>query len=123
MQLSSPTRRRAPKTILSLLMLLPGISTAAKLECDKIATDGFTFNLDALKGPHTVITSVHHGTRFTNVTYSLDLCGPLKRKDDVKKEDACPEGSWGKLVLSTTDVVVSGRHKEAGREESMRNAT
>lgn len=78
-------------------MLLPGISTAAKLECDKIATDGFTFNLEALKGPHTVITSVQHGTRFTNVTYSLDLCGPLKKKDDVKKEDACPEGSWGKL--------------------------
>ncbi|TLD10850.1 hypothetical protein PgNI_05523 [Pyricularia grisea] len=105
MQLSSPIRRRTPTTILSLLMLLPGISTAAKLECDKIATDGFTFNLEALKGPHTVITSVQHGTRFTNVTYSLDLCGPLKKKDDVKKEDACPEGSWVCAISHNIDTA------------------
>lgn len=115
MQLSIPSSRRpaagastataTATTLLSLLLLLPAGGLAANLDCGKVETDGFTFNLDALKGPHVAITSVNHGSRFTNVTYTLDVCGPLKRKDDVKKEDACPDGSWVCGIVHNIDTA------------------
>ncbi|KAI1354376.1 autophagy-related protein 27 [Xylaria sp. FL0043] len=79
--------------ILSLLMApLPG---AAMFRCDHVLAGDqrLSFNLKALGGPHSVVTSQVEGSRMHNTTYTVDICAPLKKKGDAKPEDQCPNGS------------------------------
>lgn len=63
------------------------------LDCSKVIVDETKFDFSPLKGPHTITTSEFHPPTFTNTTYTLDLCAYLKRKDDVKKGDECPNNT------------------------------
>ncbi|KAI0431384.1 autophagy-related protein 27 [Xylaria sp. FL1042] len=79
--------------ILSLLLApLPGV---AMFRCDHVLAGDqrLSFNLKELGGPHSVVTSEVEGSRMHNTTYTVDICAPLKKKGDVKKEDQCPNGS------------------------------
>ncbi|KAI1311726.1 autophagy-related protein 27 [Xylaria venustula] len=78
---------------LVLSLLLAPLPAAAMLRCDSVVADGRSFNLKALGGPHSVVTSVVDGTRMHNTTYTVDICAPLKKKGDAKKLDQCPNGS------------------------------
>lgn len=70
----------------------------AMLDCKKIVSDGHTFNLDKLSGPHSVVTSKYSSSAgaFHNTTYTLDVCKPLKKGD---KDKSCPNGTRGKIFL------------------------
>lgn len=82
---------------LSILALVAAVQpAAAMLSCDRVVADKQIFDFSALKGPHSVVTTLHTPPTEQNVTYTLDLCGPLKRKGDVPKGEECPNGSWGK---------------------------
>ncbi len=72
---------------------------AAMLSCDRVLADGQMFDFSKLKGPHSVVTTLHTPPTDQNITYTLDICGPLKRKGDVPKGEECPNGSWGGLCL------------------------
>lgn len=85
-----PPRTTAASLLLSLMVAASGASAA--MDCSRIQADNHDFDLSALKGPHSVVTSVLHAEGFTNVTYTLDLCGPLKAPEGGKK--ACPDGTW-----------------------------
>ncbi|CAK7206850.1 type II membrane protein [Sporothrix eucalyptigena] len=67
---------------------------AAMLSCDRVVADKQIFDFSPLKGPHSVVTTQHTPPTDSNTTYTLDLCGPLKRKGDVPKGEECPNGSW-----------------------------
>lgn len=73
----------------------------AMLHCDNILINGYKFNLDKLKGPHSVVTSKYDSMTHTyhNTTYTLDVCQPLKKSDKSKSEEQCPNGTRGMLGL------------------------
>jgi hypothetical protein len=77
---------------------------AADFDCAKISADGHTFDLKALGGPHTVVTTKHHAPSVTNTTWTVDICAPLRRKGDVKDAEACPEGTRGSSSQSCLPV-------------------
>jgi hypothetical protein len=90
-------------TALLLLAAPHAISAAdipSMLDCSKVIVDETKFDFSPLKGPHTITTSEYHPPTFTNTTYTLDLCAYLKRKDDVKKGDECPNNTKGESRCS-----------------------
>ncbi|KAK4175715.1 putative autophagy protein Atg27 [Triangularia setosa] len=66
---------------------------SATFDCEKLPVDGHTYNFKDLAGAHTVVTSEYVAPSYHNTTYTLDLCGPLKRKGDAPKEERCPDGT------------------------------
>ncbi len=89
-----------PDLLVLLLLLAAPLRASAMLRCDHIQADGQKFDLSKLKGPHSVVTIEKTPDITWNSTYTLDLCGPLKRKGDVKKGDECPNGTWGMFSAS-----------------------
>jgi len=84
----------ADGAVLASLILAP-LAAADKLDCRSIEAGGFQFDLGKLKGPHSVLTSEDTPPTVKNTTFTLDLCGPLKRKGKVDDGDRCPDGTWG----------------------------
>ncbi|KAL1895282.1 type II membrane protein [Sporothrix stenoceras] len=80
--------------LLSLALAAAVQPATAMLACDRIVADKQIFDFSPLRGPHSVVTTLHTPPTEQNVTYTLDLCGPLKRKGDVPKGEECPNGSW-----------------------------
>jgi len=78
----------------ALLAPLPGL---ALLHCENILINGYKFNLEKLKGPHSVVTSEYNSMTHTyhNTTYTLDVCGPLKKSGKSKSKEECPNGTRG----------------------------
>ncbi|KAJ4306669.1 type II membrane protein [Collariella sp. IMI 366227] len=81
----------------SLLLLTPTTPTAAAaldstaLTCDNLLVDNQKYDLRALAGPHTVVTSEHTPPTYHNTTYTLDLCAPLVRKGEVPRGERCDQ--------------------------------
>ncbi len=78
-----------------LALLAASTPTAAMLDCKNLVVDGPKFDLSALKVPHSVVTSEFHPPTYANTTYTLDICGFLKRDDKVAKDEQCPNGARG----------------------------
>ncbi|PHH65793.1 hypothetical protein CDD81_1520 [Ophiocordyceps australis] len=103
---------RGPQlSALALSLLLTRNLGAAMLRCDNVRVDGHSFDLSKLGGPHSVVTTryeslpnVHH-----NVTYTLDICKPLKKSGKAKKSEECPNGTRvcaiSRFLQGETDVV------------------
>ncbi len=95
----------APLLLLALLAAAPATTIAAAtvteaapqaaLDCANLLVDGHKYNLQALAGPHVVVTSEYTRPTWHNSTYAVDVCGVLKRKEGVGKEERCPDGSRG----------------------------
>ncbi|KAK3344631.1 autophagy-related protein 27 [Neurospora tetraspora] len=91
---TTPLAGAAAATVL-LLAGLPSTITAAApppaevMRCKEIVVDGHKYNFGELGGPHTVVTNEYDPPAYYNYTYTLDICAPLKRKGDVKKEEQC----------------------------------
>lgn len=89
----------------------------ALLDCKNIRVDGHSFDLLQLKGPHSVVTTsydsgadAHH-----NTTYTLDVCGNLKKSGGGKDAKAeCPNGTrgegrplaWRRVAAADDDAAV-----------------
>ncbi|KAI1389204.1 autophagy-related protein 27 [Hypoxylon trugodes] len=78
---------------LLLSLLLAPLPTDAMFRCNNVVAKGQPFNLEKLGGPHSVVTSRIIGETSHNTTYTVDICRPLKKKGDVKKDEQCPNGS------------------------------
>ncbi|AEO71079.1 f0aebb9f-fe66-4fb9-8423-0b932b7a3669 [Thermothielavioides terrestris] len=70
-----------------------GTAAATALACDRLEVDGHAYNLQPLAGPHSVVTHEYTRPTYHNTTYTIDLCGPLRRKGDVPAEERCPDGT------------------------------
>ncbi|KAI0485702.1 autophagy-related protein 27 [Xylaria cf. heliscus] len=76
---------------LVISLLLAPLPSAAMFYCDKVVvSDGQQFNLKALGGPHSVVTSQVSGGRIHNTTYTVDICSPLRKQSG---KDQCPNGT------------------------------
>ena len=103
--LLSPTTTTHSFLLLALLAAVaPTITTAATtiaeaaaapLDCANVLVDGHKYDLRALGGPHVVVTSEYTRPTWHNSTYAVDVCGVLKRKEGVGREERCPDGARG----------------------------
>lgn len=108
----------APSTPPTQLLAAP-----SELTCDNIvvATDSggagsgkggqHKYNLQALGGPHTVVTSEYTAPTWHNTTYTIDVCGALKRKGDVPAGERCPDGTRGRSPFQGGGVCRGGGEK------------
>lgn len=74
--------------------------------CDQIVSDGQLFNLKALGGPHSVVTSEVHGSRMYNTTYTVDICSALRKKGNA--DEQCKNGSQ---VCAIRRLIKTGGEK------------
>ncbi|KAL0941647.1 autophagy-related protein 27 [Colletotrichum truncatum] len=81
------------ESVFLLGLLFSPLAAAATIDCGHIRVDDVSFNLKPLGGPHSVLTSRWHPPTFSNTSYTVDICQPLKRKGDVKKDEQCPNGT------------------------------
>ncbi|KAI1115447.1 autophagy-related protein 27 [Nemania sp. NC0429] len=86
-------------------LLLAPLPAAAMFDCERVVSDGQRFNLKALGGPHSVVTSVTEGSRIFNTTYTVDICSRLRKKG---KSEQCPNGS---RVCAIRRLIESGEDK------------
>lgn len=82
---------------LLLPLLVAPVFGASTLTCENIRADGHTFDLSKLKGPHSVVTTRFEASppEHYNTTYTLDICGPLKKSGKGSKDEECPNGTRG----------------------------
>ncbi|KAI9737599.1 MAG: hypothetical protein M1818_005603 [Claussenomyces sp. TS43310] len=74
-------------------LLFPTVITAlGNIDCSRIVTEGKTFDLVALEGMHSVMTSHEQPPAYINTTYSIDICRPLK-KPAKESHNWCPGGT------------------------------
>ncbi len=102
---AATTAPRTPPT--QLLSPLAAAAAPSELTCDNIvvALEGsggkaggqHKYNLQALGGPHTVVTSEFTAPTWHNTTYTIDVCGALRRKGDVPQGERCPDGTRGRF--------------------------
>ncbi|KAK3947865.1 autophagy-related protein 27 [Pseudoneurospora amorphoporcata] len=134
-----PTTSLAGAAVLLLAGSLPSTITATTaaspaqvMHCKEIVVDGHKYNFGELGGPHTVVTNEYDPPAYYNYTYTLDICAPLKRKGDVKKEEQCgadarvcrlkhhysPSDKKSTFETATTLAGGSSFHYEASKLDS-----
>lgn len=77
--------------------------------------DGHKYNFGELGGPHTIVTNEYDPPAYYNYTYTLDICAPLKRKGDVKKEEQCGGDARG---MFTCPCFSDGRMNQQNEAEA-----
>ncbi|KAG6161675.1 hypothetical protein E4U22_007316 [Claviceps purpurea] len=125
-----------PPSVVAVLLpaMLAPLPSLALLHCENILIDGYKFNLEKLKGPHSVVTSKYDSMTHTyhNTTYTLDVCGPLKKSGKSKSKEECPNGTRvcaiQRLIQGETDIVetvtaIAGALENAGGSQFEYEAT
>ncbi|KAI5458143.1 autophagy-related protein 27 [Mariannaea sp. PMI_226] len=120
--------------LLLSLLVIPAPGLASLLTCENIRVDGHSFDLSKLKGPHSVVTTRYEPNppEHFNTTYTLDLCGPLKKSGKAKKGQECPNGTRvcaiTHLLQDETDTImdvtsIAGNLENAGGSQFEYTAT
>lgn len=78
---------------LPALLLLPASISAVTLDCSHIRVDEQSFNLKKLGGPKTVHRVRWEKPSIENTTFTIDICAPLKKDKEAKKDEDCPGGT------------------------------
>ncbi|KAI1656255.1 autophagy-related protein 27 [Daldinia decipiens] len=87
-----PTIHAADAVLLLSLLAAP-LPTVAMLNCESVVADKQIFNLKALGGPHSIMTSRILDGKVHNMTYTVDICRSLGKKKGAKKGEECPNGT------------------------------
>ena len=78
----------------SLSLLFASLASALTLGCDHIRTNGISFDLHKLGGPHSVSThDESHPPAMHNTTWTVDICKPLRKDKKLPNADQCPAGT------------------------------
>jgi hypothetical protein len=93
-------RSSADAAVLSTF-IFPFLASANVLNCAHVQADSVSWDFESLGGPKSVLHSVENSASWTNTTYTIDLCVPLKRKNDVPDDQKCPGGTQCKLFKHT----------------------
>lgn len=86
-----------PKFLTSVIILLPTFATATSINCKDVRVKGKSFNLDPLKGPHSVGWDDVLEDSIRNFTFTIDICNPLEK---IRGIEECPAGSNGAFFRS-----------------------
>ena len=78
----------------TLSLLFASLASALTLGCDHIRTNGISFDLHKLGGPHSVSThDESHPPAMHNTTWTVDICKPLRKDKKLPNADQCPAGT------------------------------
>lgn len=112
--------KAADSALLTTILLPALVAAVGNLDCQRIVTGDKTWDLSALTGPHSVMTSHEQPPSIVNTTFTIDICQNLEKKGDVKKDDACPSYTRGKFLKKES----TGNERElTGSFHSLRNST
>ncbi|BFZ61129.1 type II membrane protein [Saitoella coloradoensis] len=84
----------------SPLLLLPLIAAYVAGDC-KYTVNDHTYDLAPLAGPHSVSSIWDTPPSVTNTTYTIDVCGKLRKAEGMNSDDFCDEET---RVCSVTRV-------------------
>jgi hypothetical protein len=83
---------RAP----ALALAAAALPLALAFDCAAVSAGHDQFDLHALGGPRTVVTSRFVGASYLNTSYTVDICGALEREGgEGVGGDECPSGTRG----------------------------
>jgi autophagy-related protein 27 len=91
-----------PSTVsfLAATLLLSAHSSAFTFECNHIRYQGKKYNFSKIGGPHSVsYIDEDHPPSIHNYTFTVDLCGTLKKEKGVKSEEQCDSGTYGMSLV------------------------
>jgi len=67
--------------------------TTPKWDCSAVKAGDAKFDLSALKGTRSVVTTADTPPTITKMKWLIDICGPLEKIKDAKDDEQCPEGT------------------------------
>ena len=74
----------------------PFLASSITIDCSNIITDDRKYDLDALKGPHTVQSYTKITPPSTSeITFTVDICELLGKDSSLKDKEQCPNGTRG----------------------------
>jgi len=86
--------RTTTLSVLTIPLLLSALTSALTLDCSHIRVDKKKFNFEKLSGPHSVtIVDKDRPPSIHNITYSIDICQPLRPDSKIPKAERCPQGT------------------------------
>jgi autophagy-related protein 27 len=85
--------------LLTASLLLSSLSFALTFDCSHIRAHGKKFNFEKIGGPHSVSVIENFPPSVHNTTWTVDLCGPLKKVPGVKPDDQCTTGTYGRIII------------------------
>jgi autophagy-related protein 27 len=91
--------------ILAASLLLPSLGTAVSIDCSNVRVKGTRFNFAKLGGPHSTSDIEPLPPSIHNTTWTVDLCGPLKKDKNIEAKYQCPGGTYG---MTPTSLPSSG---------------
>lgn len=95
------------------LALLSGPAAAStSYDCSHIRVEGQSFDLSSLSGEYSVSHLEPHPPTTHNTTYTLNVCGPLKRKKGVPRNEQCHQSARVCAIERTI-----GHHKVDGEKK------
>lgn len=77
----------------TLLASLQSVSAGVGFDCKTVVDDGVMWDLSALAGPKTVHWVHEEPPSIHNITFTIDICAPLKRLKDVPRKEQCESGT------------------------------
>ena len=86
------------RTSLAAAAAAAAVGATAQFDCEKIPLGDSVFNLGALEGVHSVVTTRDTGSVNVTTSYSVDLCGFLGGSEHVSGKQ-CPGSSKGTPLI------------------------
>ena len=87
---------RPSQPLLQAAVLLASLriaSAGVSFDCAHVVIDRVKWDLSPLKGPKSVHSIFREPPTIRNLTFNLDICGPLDRSSSIPKEQ-CESGTW-----------------------------
>ena len=77
-----------------------------------------SWDLSALDGPHSLYTIHKHDPTYSNTTFTLNFCRPLKKSPDTPKNEDCWNNARGK-ALSLNSALANTVYTAFGRSRRL----
>lgn len=77
---------------------LVALAQAVSFDCSRVVTDGVSFDLSKLTGPHSVSWIEEQPPSVSNTTFTIDICQPLRKDSSLNDKEQCETGTRGEGV-------------------------
>ena len=89
------------KTFTPLIFLIPSLVIGITIDCSHVRVDGVDFDFSPLDAPHAIWTIEDHPPSYTNTTFTVNICRPLKKTKGVPKDEDCNNNARGEISQPT----------------------
>lgn len=85
--------------------LVASLVQALSFDCARVRTGGVDFDLSKLGGPRSVYSVKEQPPSISNITFTLDICTPLKKDSAINDGEQCPGGTRVCAVDRVTHTI------------------